>query len=214
MNKEQLASAEPTPDPSAWVDSHGDYLYRYATFRLRDQTQAEDVVQETFVAALQAYEAFAGRGSERTWLVGILKHKIADFFRRQSREAVVDTREGEEFEHEELFMQEGEWVGHWVAAVQPQNAHLGPSEWHANPEELVAQDEFWDVFKNCLSPLPDRIANAFTLREVDGLESEEICELLNIKVNNLWVMLHRARAHLRRCLELNWFDQATAKSSL
>ena len=214
MSKEQPAPAQPAPDPSIWVDLHGDYLYRYATFRLRDQTQAEDVVQETFVAALQAYEAFAGRGSERTWLVGILKHKIADFFRRQSREGVVDNREGEGFEHEELFMQEGEWVGHWVAAVQPQNAHLGPSEWHANPEELVEQDEFWDVFKNCLSPLPDRIASAFTLREVDGLETEEICELLNIKVNNLWVMLHRARTHLRRCLELNWFDQVSAKSSL
>jgi RNA polymerase sigma-70 factor, ECF subfamily len=206
MSKEQPASAKPVPDPSIWVDLHGDYLYRYANFRLRDQTQAEDVVQETFVAALQAYAGFAGRGSERTWLVGILKHKIVDFFRKQSREGVIDKREGEEFEHEELFMQEGEWVGHWVAAVQPQNAHLGPSEWHANPEELVEQDEFWDVFKNCLSPLPERIASAFTLREVDGLDSEEICELLNIKVNNLWVMLHRARTHLRRCLELNWFS--------
>jgi RNA polymerase sigma-70 factor (ECF subfamily) len=211
MSKEQSASAKHAPDPSIWVDLHGDYLYRYANFRLRDRTQAEDAVQETFVAALQAYEAFAGRGSERAWLVGILKHKIADFFRKQSREGVADKREGEEFEHEELFMQEGEWIGHWVAAVQPQNAHLGPSEWRANPEQLVEQDEFWAVFKNCLSPLPDRIASAFTLREVDELESEEICELLNIKVNNLWVMLHRTRTHLRRCLELNWFDQELVK---
>jgi RNA polymerase sigma-70 factor, ECF subfamily len=210
MSQEQLASEKLAPDPSTWVELHGDYLYRYANFRLRDEAQAEDVVQETLLAALQAYEGFAARGSERTWLVGILKHKIADCFRRQSRERAFESREGEEFEHPELFMQEGEWAGHWAAAVQPQSAHLGPSEWHANPEELVEQDEFWDVFKNCLSPLPLRIASAFTLREVDGLESEEICELLNIKVNNLWVMLHRARTHLRRCLELNWFNQRMA----
>lgn len=207
MSQEQVAPEKSAPDPGIWVDLHGDYLYRYAQFRLRNPAHAEDAVQETLLAALQAYEGFKGRGSERTWLVGILKHKIADYFRRQSREGVVDTREGAEFEHEELFMQEGEWVGHWVAAVQPKNAHLGPSEWHASPEELVEQDEFWIIFKDCLSPLPDRIASAFTLREVDGLESEEICELLNIKVNNLWVMLHRARTHLRRCLELNWFNR-------
>jgi RNA polymerase sigma-70 factor (ECF subfamily) len=207
MSEEQLVLERPTADPGAWVDRHGDYLYRYAMFRLRDASAAEDAVQETLLAALKAYDAFAGRGSERTWLVGILKHKIADHFRRASRENTAGgEEEGEALEQKELFMQTGEWVGHWVAAVHPEKAEiLGPHEWHATPEQLLEQGEFWEVFGRCLQPLPARIASAFTMREVDGLTSEEICDVLNIKVNNLWVMLHRARAHLRRCLELNWF---------
>ncbi|HJU54931.1 MAG TPA: sigma-70 family RNA polymerase sigma factor [Pyrinomonadaceae bacterium] len=216
MSKEQLATERTTPDPGVWVDEHGDYLYRYAMFRLRDASLAEDVVQETLLAALQAYAGFGGRGSERTWLVGILKHKVADYFRRLSRETTIQQDEGEALWQSELFMQTGEWVGHWVAAVHPEQAEaLGPIEWRATPEQLLEQGEFWEVFNRCLSPLPARIASAFTLREVDGLTSEEICDILDVKVNNLWVMLHRARAHLRRCIEVSWFkrEQSVAKAS-
>src|SRR5437868_4374707 len=112
MSQEQRARDTQAPDASAWVDEHGDYLYRYALFRLRDPSRAEDAVQETLLAALQAYTNFAGRGSERTWLVGILKHKITDRFRRQSREAPVPQREGAEFAHDEFFTAEGQWTDH------------------------------------------------------------------------------------------------------
>ncbi|HYG79948.1 MAG TPA: sigma factor, partial [Pyrinomonadaceae bacterium] len=122
MSKEQLAPERAAPDPGVWVDEHGDYLFRYAVFRLRDASLAEDVVQETLLAALQAYENFGGRGSERTWLVGILKHKVADHFRRLSREAPAKRDEGEAMGQGELFMQTGEWAGHWVAAVHPEQA--------------------------------------------------------------------------------------------
>jgi len=184
------------------VDLHGDYLYKYANFRLRDGSAAEDCVQETFLAALKAYRGFEGRGSERTWLVGILKHKVTDHFRRVTREAPMGETEGEEFEHNEFFTRTDEWTNHW-------NAGYAPSEWHATPSELVERGDFWKVLNDCLSPLPGRTASAFTLREVDGLTSEQICEALNITVNNLWVMLHRARLHLRNCLEINWFTKET-----
>src|ERR1051325_9770151 len=97
------------PDPSAWVDQHGDYLYRYALMRLRDPALAEDVVQETLLAALQSRHAYQGRSAERTWLTGILKHKLVDHFREASRQAYSGRVEGEEFEHDELFRAEGEW---------------------------------------------------------------------------------------------------------
>jgi RNA polymerase sigma-70 factor (ECF subfamily) len=187
-----------------WVDQHGDCLFRYAKFRLRDASVAEDIVQETLLSALQAYHTFAGRGSERTWLVGILKHKVTDHFRRLHKETPVSQLEDEAFDHEELFRHEGEWKEHWVA-------ERAPTDWQANPAELLEQGEFWEVFAGCLSPLPSRIGSAFTLREVDGYTSEEICEILSITANNLWVMLHRARMHLRRCLELNWFKRETKK---
>ena len=203
MSQEQRAREHPTPDPGAWVDEHGDYLYRYALFRLRDATAAEDAVQETLLAALQAYTKFAGRGSERTWLVGILKHKITDHFRRMSREAPAGQREGEGPAHDEFF-REGEWQDHW-------KVEYAPTDWHASPAALAEQHEFWLVFQNCLAPLPQRTASAFVLREVDGLTSEEICEVLSITVNNLWVMLHRARLHLRNCLELNWFKREPSR---
>lgn len=202
MATEQLAIAPVSPDPATWVDQHGDCLFRYAMARLQDASVAEDMVQEALLAALQSYHTFAGRGSERTWLVGILKHKITDHYRRVGRETPVSQFEEETFEHHEFFRQEGEWVGHW-------EQDRAPVEWCASPEELVEQSEFFEVLSRCLSPLPERIRIAFTLREVDGLSSEEICDVLEVSVNNLWVMLHRARLHLRRCLELNWFKPRT-----
>lgn len=204
MDVGQSAAKTQTPDPGAWVDEHGDYLFRYAKFRLREDAVAEDVVQETLLAALQAYHNFAGRGSERTWLVGILKHKIMDYYRRLSREIPASQLEGDALTHDEFFRDSGEWTGHW----RPDQA---PVDWQSNPAEMLQQSEFWEVYSQCLSPLPRRVASAFTMREVDGLTSEEICAVLSISVNNLWVMLHRARLHLRRCLELNWFMRKTVK---
>ena len=200
MSEAQRTVRHPSPDPGIWVDQHGDYLFKYASFRLRDSAAAEDVVQETFLAALRAYEKFEGRGSERTWLVGILKHKIIDHVRRAAREAPIGEGQDDGPEHAEFFARTDGWDNHW-------NNNFAPTDWHANPVQLVEQGEFFKVFNNCLSPLPQRTASAFTLREVDGLSSEEICEMLGITVNNLWVMLHRARLHLRNCLEKNWFKR-------
>jgi len=210
MSEAQQALQHKSPDPSVWVDQYGDYLYKYAMFRLRDSSAAEDIVQETLLAALQAYEKFAGRGSEKTWLTGILKHKVIDHFRRTSKESKVELDEGKELEHPEMFMQTGEWVGHWAAILEPDKGHIAPTEWNTSPAALLEKNEFWMVFESCLSPLPERIASAFTLREIEGLTSEEICDVLSISVNNLWVMLHRARTHLRYCIELNWFRREPA----
>lgn len=199
MSEAQLKAPDTkAPDAMVWVDQHGDYLFKYALFRLRDAAAAEDAVQETFLAAIKAYAKFEGRGSERTWLVGILKHKITDHFRKSQREAPIGETEDETFDHPEFFTRTDGWDNHW-------NTDYAPTEWHATPEQLVEQGDFWKVFNDCLAPLPKRTASAFTFREVDGLTSEEICNLLSISVNNLWVMLHRARLHLRNCLEMNWF---------
>src|SRR5215471_5991026 len=111
-------------DCAAWLDEHGDYLFKYAVFRLRDETAAEDCVQETFLAALRAYEKFEGRGSERTWLVGILNHKIIDHFRKLEREAPIGEDVDEGPEHVEFFERTDQWAGHWDAA-------RAPSDWHA-----------------------------------------------------------------------------------
>jgi RNA polymerase sigma-70 factor (ECF subfamily) len=196
-----MAAHQISFDPEIWVDQHGDSLYRYALLRLRDPSVAEEMVQETFLAALQSREKFAGRSSERTWLIGILKHKIIDHFRRISRHAGAEQLELHAPELEELFQSSGEWVGHW-------DFEQGPIEWQTNPAALLEQSEFQQTLQHCLGELPPRLANAFTLREMEELSSEEVCKVLEISTTNLWVMLHRARAHLRHCIEINWFRPA------
>lgn len=190
--------SDQAPNPETWVDEHGDYLYSYALLRLRDRELAEEIVQETFLAALKACHNFAGQSSERTWLVGILKHKIIDHFRRASRERLVANFEVSSSD-DELFRKSGEWAGHWTQEG-------APKEWANDPSQVVEQKEFGEIFNRCLGQLPPRLAEAFTLREIKGFSSEEICEILAISANNLWVMLHRARALLRRSLEVNWLE--------
>jgi len=185
-------------DPAGWVDAHGDILFRFALVRVRDRTLAEDLVQETLLAAFRGRDSFSGRSSERTWLVGILKNKIADHFRRSARESSRD----EQLLREALGDTPFDGKGHWRA---------GPSDWGTDPAALARQAGFLDQFRRCLSELPGTQAGAFTLREVDGLGTQEICKILEISETNLWVILHRARMRLRACLEANWFGKQAKK---
>lgn len=183
-------------DPERWVDEHGDCLFHYALSRLRDPTLAEDFVQEALLAALRSQERFEGRSSVRSWLTGILKNKILDHFRKAGRETAFTDLEFYQNEEAKTFENQA-FPDHW-------NAALAPSEW-TEAGAALDQEEFWKVFHRCSSKLPERVARVFLLREVDDVPSDEICATLNITPNNLWVMLHRARLALRRCLEVNWF---------
>jgi RNA polymerase sigma-70 factor (ECF subfamily) len=185
-------------DPSEWADRYGDYLFRYAMLRLRDRAAAEDLVQETFLSALSAHDSFSGNSSESTWLVGILKHKIADHFRRQAREAPLGDNDLREHPDPSSF----DGSGHWAS---------GPTDWGGNPADLYREKKFLDQFMECLSGLSPSHANAFTLREIEGADTGEICKVLNVTETNLWVILHRARMQLRRCLETRWFNRRTEK---
>jgi RNA polymerase sigma-70 factor (ECF subfamily) len=200
MNVNRQTDDHQRHDPERWVDIHADSLYKFALLRLRDRELAEDLVQETFLAALQARNKFAGHSSERTWLIGILKHKIGDYFRRISRETPFDQAEQLPCELEEPFLTGGEWVDHW-------KTEMGPIEWETNPAMMFEKKEFWTILDRGLSLLPARLAQVFVLREMDGLGTEEICRMLDISTSNLWVMLHRARMQLRRFLEINYFSQ-------
>ncbi len=185
-------------DPERWVGEYGDYLFKYALVRLRDSTKAEDMVQETFLAALKGGSSFGGKSKEKSWLVGILKNKICDYYRKASRETSFTDMEFYSDEESDRFIPDGIFQGGWIH-------ELGPMEWSPDPGASLDRQVFWKTFHDCSSKLPKNVATVFTLREVDGVESKEICALLNISENNLWVMLHRARMALRRCLETNWF---------
>ncbi|MCB9850341.1 MAG: sigma-70 family RNA polymerase sigma factor [Phycisphaerales bacterium] len=182
-----------TTDPAQWVERHGDALFRYAMMRLRDREVAEEVVQDCFLAALQARDQFTGTSSERTWLIAILKHKVIDRIRadaaRRSREQTADSAD----------------------AVDPFNArglwNIKVNKWRDDPGSLAQDEEFRQTLANCIGKLPDNFAVPFILREIDGVDSKEICKVLDMSPTNLWARLHRARLRLRTCLEKNWFGK-------
>jgi RNA polymerase sigma-70 factor (ECF subfamily) len=184
-----------TTDFRSQIEALRPYLLRYAAQQLRDAAAAEDCVQEALLAALAGGTDFAGRSNLRTWLTGILKHKIVDAIRRHSRERPVSdlSPEGDEGEFDGLFDQRG----HWEEA---------PGPWE-QPEGALSQKQFFAALEACLRALPERTARVFMMREHLGLETVEICKELGITATHCWVILHRARMALRLCLEANWFEK-------
>lgn len=195
-----MVDSQKIADPEHWVDEHGDALYSYALSRLQNSASAEDVVQETFLAALKAHEQFSGKSSARTWLIGILKHKIVDLIRKESRELPVDDLELVDAPEETHFDKKGHW-------------RVAPLEWKVHPGEVLEQKEFMKVLSGCLAHLPERLRRLFVLRELEEQDSEEICKVLGITPTNLWVMLYRARMRLRGCLTENWFGSGEKAGS-
>lgn len=184
-----------TLQPAA-IEGERAYLLRYARLQLRDPAQAEDAVQETLLAALEGAARFAGKSSLRTWLTGILKHKIIDHLRRAGREQPLTGGDDDRSEAEAvdaLFAADGHW-------------REFPAQW-GNPDAALENSRFWAAFEICAQRLPARTARVFMMREIMDMPTEEICKELGITATNCWVMLHRARLTLRECLELQWFGR-------
>src|SRR5260221_9803768 len=182
-------------NPEALVDEHGDCLYRYAVMRVRHPEVAEDLVQETLLAAGRTQTSFRGTSSERSWRYGILKNKICDHFRKRAREVSYTDLEFLEDEMSHKFIDQG-----W-------NHDPGPAEWKPEAQAALDRKEFWETFRSCLDKLPPRVADVFILREREDMDTGQICDSVGLSQRNLWVMLHRARMALRECLELNWFER-------
>jgi RNA polymerase sigma-70 factor, ECF subfamily len=183
-------------DPNAWLKEHGDYLYGYALRHLRDTTLAEEAVQETLIAAWQGRASYAGASGERTWLTGILKHKIIDCLRRRRREAGFESFDQAADAGTDDALTAASFVadGHWAIA---------PKSW-GNPEDTLEQKRFWETLAACLERLPPQQQAIFSLRELSGLDTDSICKEMAVSSTNLWVILYRARLALKACLELHW----------
>ena len=187
------------PDPDTWVDEFGDYLLGFAMARVRNRAAAEDLVQDTLLVALKTSDRFSGRSSFRTWLTSILKFKIIDHYRAGTRtKTFTDMTSFYEDGERAAFGEEGEWK------------HTGdqlPKPWDEEQMKQLDRQDFWKAFNECADRLPERIRAVFVMREVDQIDSEEICKRMDITRDNFWTIMHRARMALRKCLEGSLFSE-------
>ena len=165
---------------------------RFALLQVRDRAATEDLVQETMLAALSASERFTGGSSVRTWLTGILRHKIIDLFRKSGREQSIDAFADDSGTDDiDAMFRDGRYV-------------QTPVDW-GDPERLLTERRFMEALERCVQGLPLAASQAFLMREIMGFETEDICKELGVSTTNCWVLLHRARMRLRACLEQSWF---------
>ncbi|MEN1784722.1 MAG: sigma-70 family RNA polymerase sigma factor [Bacteroidota bacterium] len=176
--------------PENWIDRYADYLYNYAIARVSDTEQAKDLVQETFVAGLNAAENFKGDAAERTWLIAILKHKIIDHYRkRNSKKGKAEVRISNMSTESE-----GDWLQERVA-----------DPFNPSGDDTLENEELRLAIQGCISKLPKKQATIFNMKTIQGMATEDICNELGINPSNLWVIIHRARTSLMGCLNQNWF---------
>jgi RNA polymerase sigma-70 factor (ECF subfamily) len=180
-------------NPDKWVSLHADYLYNYTISRVNNHDLAKDLVQETFFAALKAMDNFQGKASERTWLISILKRKIIDYYRK------INSAKGKA-EVSMNFYTDGENEGDWIE-------ERAPTDWNAEIEKSIENDELSKTLENCINQLPEKYAIVFRMKTIQQFDTEDICKELEITASNLWVIIHRARTQLRKCMEENWFKK-------
>lgn len=181
-----------TLDTSKWIDNYADYMYNYAVVRVSSQDIAKDLVQDTFFAGLKSAKNFQGKSTERTWLVSILKRKIIDHYRK------INSKKGQA-EVRMNFYNDGENEGNWLEDRVPES-------WNNQSEKNIENEELKSQLEQCIDALPEKYAMVFRMKTIQEFETEEICKELDITSSNLWVIIHRARTQLRRCMEDNWFN--------
>jgi len=178
-------------NPNKWVELHADYLYNYTIGRINNQDTAKDIVQDTFFAALKAQNNFKGQASERTWLISILKRKIIDHYRK------INSVKGKA-EVKMNFYSDGDREGEWIEERVPSN-------WNSEIEKVIENTELSEAIEKCIDKLPEKYAIVFRMKTIQEFDTEEICKELEITSSNLWVIIHRARTQLRKCMEQSWF---------
>jgi RNA polymerase sigma-70 factor (ECF subfamily) len=190
------APARMPADFRSQIEGQRGYLLRFASLQLRNAQAAEDVVQETLLAALAGESSYRGQSNLRTWLTGILKHKVIDAIRKSGREMAVGGFDDDpEIEALGYKFKDN---GHWAER---------PAAW-SDPDSALEQKQFFAALEKCLKALPARTAQAFLMREHLGLDTGEICKELGVTATHCWVLLYRARMALRQCLEAGWFGKA------
>lgn len=183
-----------------WVKEYSTELYSWARHKTSDKEWAEDLVQETFIAAFQSLEKFEGTSSAKTWLFSILNHKLLDYYRKKYR-----TRDKIESQKSDLasnqlahtfFAEDGHW-----------NDNESPINWDRTTTNLMDDEDFNSAFSGCIDKLPLHWNAAVRMKYLEQRNGEEICQELEVSTTNFWQIIHRSKIQLKKCLELNWFNK-------
>lgn len=198
--KEDNSPAKEVLNIKGWVNSYGDCLYNYAVYRINDKDEAQDLVQETFLSGIKAKDTFRGECTEKTWLITILKRKIIDHYRKKSTQSIQTSIGSDKVAagYEQFFQQDGDFEDHWSKEGKP-------CSWSVNGLQKMETKEFYDVLNKCLGVLPQKWASVFCMKNMEDMETENICKELNVSTSNYWIIMHRAKLQLRKCIEIGWF---------
>lgn len=192
----EIPQAEPhVLTPHHWVENHADYLFNYAITRISEEEQARDLVQETFLAALERIDKFEGRSSERTWLTAILKNKVIDVYRKKSSGLGKNTSSLDTEQQDQDFFDP--YDGHWNKAHRPEAFGI-------ETNDPLMNKELKSILQMCMQKLPALWLSVFTMKHMDDESTDLICEALKVTPSNFWVIIHRAKLNLRACLQKNW----------
>lgn len=181
----------------SWVNAYSDKMYSWALYKTNNKEAAEDLVQETFIAAFQSFDKFGEKSNPKTWLFGILNHKIADHFRKVYRQPIVNESDrnpeaGKDF-LDTFFDADESWI-------KEQRPKPWPGDFH-----LLDNPDFVKTLQTCMNALPSNWFAAINLKYLEEKNGEIICQELEITPTNFWQILHRAKLQLRKCLEVHWF---------
>lgn len=180
-------------NPDLWIDNYGDYLYNYAYSKLFSVDLAEDLLQETFLSAFKSVDSFKGKSTEKTWLISILKRRIADYYRKKMKE-----KEDKVLDNNSPFITDKFRHGAWKEDHRP-------TDWGATDVDLSDSEDFIVTLKKCISLLPDKWKAVFSLKHVENASNNDIIDELGVSESNIWTILHRSRLQLRECIEKLWF---------
>ncbi|TAM97297.1 MAG: sigma-70 family RNA polymerase sigma factor [Chitinophagaceae bacterium] len=182
-----------------WVEQYSDDLFRWAYYKVSSKEAAEDLVQETFMAAYRSWDKFNHDSSPKTWLHGILKNKLMDYFRKKARDIVISESMFDEHDADSFFDAFFDENGTWKKEASPQS-------WETEGE-LLDNTDFRNVLFDCLKKLPPAWYHVVNLKYLEEKNSNDICQEVNISPTNFWQILYRARLQLRACVENNWFKK-------
>ncbi len=170
------------------VKAYSKALFSYAITKVPQKELAEDLVQDTFLSAYQSYENYKGKSNVKTWLFSILKHKIADYYRSKYKQDI-------EVDFDTFFDDNHRW-----------KPEYRPKDW-GNEKELLDDPKFSQTLQDCFKKLPVKWSSAVQMKYLEEHDADAICSQLEITKSNFWQITHRAKIHLRNCLEMKWFKQ-------
>jgi RNA polymerase sigma-70 factor (ECF subfamily) len=179
-------------DVTDWVNRFAGDLLSWATHKVSDVEIAKDIVQDTFLAAVEKLDSFKGDSSPKTWLFSILNFKIIDHYRAKLNQPLKP----EDQTFSKFFSQGGEWL--------PEKR---PGKWSDDSGHLLDDDNFNAILKECIEALPEKWSIGIKLKYLMSKNGEEICKELGVSTSNYWQIMHRAKLQLRECVENNWFQE-------